>query len=864
MMRRALRLAPWLLLLLAPILASWPAFVGFSADPIYPTTGLMVGGQGGWLPGFQNLDLNIGATTQALGHLAAEQWLRGEVPWWNPFNGIGMPLAGEMQASALFLPYVLLLHFQNGPLLLKLAIQMTAGLSCHALLRALGMRPLAALLGALMFAISGSFAWLGHAPIMPIAFLPLFLLGIERARTGGFRLIAVALALSLTAGFPETAYIDGLLALFWAIGRLAGAPDRRHFAGRVALGGALGLMLAAPALWSFAHMLLNSASENHALQAFDPMVLPLSPPGSLPAVWLFPYIYGALYAFSLPPALAGALIGTSGGYFGPLLLLLALLGLWGRRYRALRWTMFGWIVLCIGGVYGLPVVAHALYALPMMRQTIVPRYFVAAVTMAAIVLAMLAFEDWRRGELPRRALPVSVGVAVLLGLACLAFAAPVMRMIGAGHPRYWLWPIASIDWAGALIGGATWMLARSPTRRHVGGLVALLAIDAAAMFALPMLAGPRHPVLDHAAVDFLHDRVGLQRFYSLGPYRPNYGAFFETAQLNHEYLPIPANWVEHIHTALDPSASAVMFRGNAPDLPPGQPSHAEQLVRNLAQFEALGVRYVVTPSGSNPFAPGFTTPESTEHGSAHALRNGDALGGVVDGALVTSGVVDAMGVAIGTYMGQSDGQLAAELCAASGCAHGTLDLAGAGDNAVAMVPLTPSLMLRQGDSLRWRFTHLGGKSPVAIWLPPGDNPSPPIAFTRPPGPAAPPRVYHDGVMDVYELPGAAPYFETRGGPCALAIQDRTNVQSRCDGPATLIRRELFFPGWRAEFGGNFTAISPFDGVMQQISLPAGVSRIRFSYAPPYAGLCWAIAAFAALVLLRFRRGGGFAGQPRSD
>jgi hypothetical protein len=36
-----------------------------------------------------------GWTSQALGHLAALDWLHGTVPWWNPFEGLGAPLIWE-------------------------------------------------------------------------------------------------------------------------------------------------------------------------------------------------------------------------------------------------------------------------------------------------------------------------------------------------------------------------------------------------------------------------------------------------------------------------------------------------------------------------------------------------------------------------------------------------------------------------------------------------------------------------------------------------------------------------------------------------------------------------------------------------
>ena len=843
---------PVVLLVIAPILVSWPALVGFSADPIYLTSGLLTGGRAGWLPGLLNLDLNVGVTTQALGHLAAEQWLRGEVPWWNSYSGIGMPLAGEMQASALLLPFVLLLHFQNGPFILKLAMQVTAGLSCYALMRELGLSRLAAFTGGLMFAISGTYAWLGHGPIMPVAFLPLFLLGIERARDGGYRLIAIALAFSLYAGFPETAYLDGLFALLWTGWRLGCTPQCWRFAGRVILGGILGIVLAAPALWSFAQMLINSSVENHAVMVsvFDPV--PEAMPKSVPAAWLFPYIFGPLLAYPDPAGVLADMVQCLGGYFSLLALLLALLGLWGQRQRWLRWVLLIWIVLCVGTVANVPGITQFIYALPMTRQTILVRYLNPSWQLAATILACLALDDWRRGELGHGARIATSVLLAVIAVTCVVLAWPLIQSIGVQAPGYWNWPAASLLWAAASVGAGLWLLSQVATPKRMVLLLALLVVDAAAMFEVPMFAGPRDATIDTAAIDFLKAHTGLQRFYSLGPYRPNYGAFFETAQLNHEYLPIPANWVAYVRGSLDPSAHPIMFRGDEPVLPPGVPTHAQQMVRHLGNFEALGVRYVVAHSGINPFVPEFSTTESAEHGTAHNLAPGAALSGVVDAAQVPGGEIDGIGVAIGTYMGSSDGHLSAELCADAACAYGTLDLAQASDNAIALVQTAPVLTLAKGQSLRWRIWHEGGTRGVAIWLPPGGA-SPRLYFTLHPEQQPPPRVYRDQVMEIYELAGAAPYFQTLGGPCLLDIKDRTALTATCDSPATLVRRELSFPGWRASVGDADADITPYGEIMQQIALPVGTSSIRFRFAPPYAGLCWAMVAAGLLGLLPYRR-----------
>ncbi len=215
-------------------------------NPLYRNSGLVARAAPGLTRGFPVIDPNAGTTTQSLGRLSAEDWLHGQVPWWNPYAGVGLPLAAEMQSEAFFLPFVLLLHFSAGVIWLRIVMQMLAGVATFMLLRQLRMGSVAALLGSVFFTFNGTFAWFAHGEIMPLPFLPLFLLGIERAldsakehRRGGSVLIAIAIAYSIYAGFPETAFLDGLLALLWAVVRLATlAPvSRKAFVAKVCLGG---------------------------------------------------------------------------------------------------------------------------------------------------------------------------------------------------------------------------------------------------------------------------------------------------------------------------------------------------------------------------------------------------------------------------------------------------------------------------------------------------------------------------------------------------------------------------------------------------------------------------------------------------
>ena len=94
--------AKWPLILVAAVLlANLPALIGLvDMNPIVPFGDVGFVHLAGYLPGRSFYDPNIGFTSQALGHLAAMDWLHGIVPWWNPYEGFGAPLAGVTGMTA--------------------------------------------------------------------------------------------------------------------------------------------------------------------------------------------------------------------------------------------------------------------------------------------------------------------------------------------------------------------------------------------------------------------------------------------------------------------------------------------------------------------------------------------------------------------------------------------------------------------------------------------------------------------------------------------------------------------------------------------------------------------------------------------
>jgi hypothetical protein len=120
------------------------------------------------------------------------------------------------------------------------------------------------------------------------------------------------------------------------------------------------------------------------------------------------------------------------------------------------------------------------------------------------------------------------------------------------------------------------------------------------------------------------------------------------------------------------------------------------------------------------------------------------------------------------------------------------------------------------------------------------------------------KAYGDSVMDIWEVPEPAPYYEVmQGGPCTLAAEQREDVTAVCSSPAKLRRRELYMPGWNVRNNRATIEAVQQDGIFQATTLPAGASKVHYNFTPPYMEIGW-IACLTGVVglfwqLLRIAR-----------
>ena len=386
-------------------------------------------------------------------------------------------------------------------------------------------------------------------------------------------------------GFPETANLDGLLALCWAIMRAWALPlpFLRRFVGSVALGGVTGLLLSLPALAPFLLDLRFSTVGLHA----ESTAVALGWTHAL--ILLLPYLFGNIWAnddFTFWIRI--------GGYLGlavPTLACLSLLN-W-RQQRGERLLFTGWILLLVPGMFHLPGFSQLWNTVPGLADVQLGRYGMASVQFAAASLAARALDDYfHAGRLEVSRLQGTV--------ICAALAVVIVGALNrlahddGGTPESGVFAVSSVVWA--LVSTCTILFAAGrPGGRNI--LASVVVLDAACLFLVPTLAGLSRTETDTGPIDFLRAHQGLSRALSTDDTLfPNYGALVQLGMVQYEYIPVSSDWAAYVHDHLDAKA--------APNSWPGMETKWQRALDasdNFRAFETVGVRYIVSPTAVDLF-----------------------------------------------------------------------------------------------------------------------------------------------------------------------------------------------------------------------------------------------------------------------
>lgn len=386
--------------------------------------------------------------------------LRRDVPFWDPYIGGGTPLFASFIPAFLFPPSLLVVLLGNGSVVRNayiLATIVAAGWLTYRLLRVHGLRPEAAIVGAIAFTFSGAIiqtAASGLGPPAALFSLPLLATAhlIATPSRGRAARLAIALAFVALASFPPIlVQVFGLCALYAIVCVAARAEQRVPAAGWFLAAVAAGLALVSVV---YVPSLLALRESPQVAQYYARAGEETIPP-PLVMQLLSPTLMGGARVYADLPL--GRINSDHLYYAGSVAILLAVVGLVTRAVPSGRPLKIAVAIaggLALAKIFGLPPIQW-IADLPLMRTIHYGAYFGIAAAYAICVLAAFGVDALGRDRAARR--------GVLAGALMLAAGLVQLRMYAAGqgvdlHPEGWRWiaDFRLVAWFGLLTAVFAW------------------------------------------------------------------------------------------------------------------------------------------------------------------------------------------------------------------------------------------------------------------------------------------------------------------------------------------------------------------------------------------------------------------------
>ncbi len=359
----------------------------------------------------------------------------GFVPLWNPYNGLGLPLAFNWQSAAFSIPslagYLVPLHYAyTVGVFVTLVI---AGTGAYVLGRTMRLGMLGAMTIATVFELCGPLVvWLGYPQAQTMAWGGwLFAAGIlilrGRHRLPAIVVFAVVTACTIYSGHPETLIVMMLATVLFLATILAsgGLNGRFGFAGGAILRPAIDVVIALVAGAALAAPLLLPALQLTASSVRSST----STGAGVPAHGIFYLLFSGFDGVSIAGnyAFGGSFFyNETAAYVGAIALALAAVGVFAGIANRSREVVALVVVLIVGGTVA----------------------FVGPVANALAHVPALGEVNWLRALMP-----VCLVIAALAGAGCDA----VARVESRSPVRIWL--LASFGAAAVLL-GLIWIVAR--------------------------------------------------------------------------------------------------------------------------------------------------------------------------------------------------------------------------------------------------------------------------------------------------------------------------------------------------------------------------------------------------------------------
>lgn len=394
-----------------------------------------------------------------------------ELPLWNPYEGAGEPLAGNILTDV-FDPLTLAINLHPTTLVWDVSFLLAfvlGGCAMYLFLRNLALSYPASVAGAIAFSLCGYFAidsnnsFVRVYVYLPILFLSVDLV-IQSRKLRWIALMGAAIGGTILAGMPESSFFvlsaGGLYAAYRFA--LADPGNRRWVAARMAIAGSVGLALAAPVVVAFLGY-LPLTFNTHVVGVGSGVAT-----RGMILHYLIPLVDG-------PPLAQRVAAVADRGWVGAAVGMLCVVAL--AAPRAMR-RRGGWLFLAIGGalllkVFGFPGVQW-LGHLPLASRTNFVAFAPPVICFCLAAAAAIGIHALQAGQVRW---PLLAGGVLAMGAAVIALALGTDRaFFQSPSPTAWRqYTLAGLA-GGAVLVAAVASVASLRLRRPAALLAALAVV----------------------------------------------------------------------------------------------------------------------------------------------------------------------------------------------------------------------------------------------------------------------------------------------------------------------------------------------------------------------------------------------------
>jgi len=532
--------------------------------------------------------------------VARDQLGDGHLPLWNPYEWGGTTLAGNMQSALLFpLTWLILAFpFAYGWGALAVAKVLLAGLGAYALAREVRTGRDGALVAGTVYMLSGPMMMWVQWPLGSVfAMFPWLLLAttrlVRKTTPGSVAGVALALALTVLAGHPESAIIATSAAAIYMATLVVFEREARPWprtaalwAGGLVLGAAIAGLVVIPFLQALGPSVTRSARTSLI-------------PTRAPSVW-------SVLQFAMPGLFGDAepdFYGWPFGYFGLPALVLASVALVRFRAEPVARALAATVAVVLLVVYRVPPLSWFVEHVPPWSTSYLGEqrtYFVLA--LAGAVGAGAAFSSLARRPLPFRGVAAIVAAGALLIAAAFLLADHwnvLKAPASVKHHSVWLTALL-------LLGAALLMAAigRLGSRLALVLAIGLCAASVAGFQDLNVILSPdrAHPAKPPAVAALQARpqpfRIGVIRRGRELTLLANTAALYGLEDIEGYDFPLSKRWSDFQTTVLRFGGSQFPELRSARHPPTGA---------GLAGLRMMNVRYYLAAPGATRPAAGFET-----------------------------------------------------------------------------------------------------------------------------------------------------------------------------------------------------------------------------------------------------------------